>query len=216
MDSAIQLATEGSSNLTGGSTDQQLALQVKDIIAQMVGLTNTQAQGRYVFSGNTDQAPPYAGVDLTQANGVGPYQGSAATRTIQHPNGSTFAIGLTAAQIFDSGGPSTSVLQSLTGLYNALVSGNANEIATANANITSANTYLNGQLAQYGEFQNEVSNATTYQSQMNVQLHAQLSVLQDADEATAITNLQQNTTVQTAAMEAHAALPNKSLFDYIG
>jgi flagellar hook-associated protein 3 FlgL len=216
MNTATQLATEGSSNLTGGPTDTQLATQVKDLITQMLGLTQTQAQGRYVFSGDSDQAPPYAGVDLTQANGVGAYQGSADTRTVQHPNGSSFSVSLTAQQIFDSGGPSTSVLQALTGLYNALSSGDSTQISAANANITSASANLNGSLAQYGDYQNEVSSATTYQSQLNVQLQAQLSVLQDADEATAITNMQESTTAQTAALESHAALPNKSLFDYIG
>ncbi len=216
MNDATQLATEGSSNLTGGASDQQLALEVKNLITQMLGLTQTQAQGRYVFSGDSDQTAPYVAVDLTQANGLGPYQGSADTRTIQHPNGSTFSVSMTAAEIFDSGGASTSVLQSLTGLYNALNSGSATAIAAANSNISTASANLNGSLAQYGNFQSEVSNATTYQGQLNVQLQAQLSVLQDADEATAITDMQENTTAQTAALESHAALPNKSLFDYIG
>jgi flagellar hook-associated protein 3 FlgL len=216
MNKATQLATQGSSSLTGSTTDQQLAVQVKDIISEMLGLTQTQAQGRYVFSGNSDQTPPYAAVDLTQANGVGAYQGSTATRTVQHPNGSAFAGSLTAVQIFDSGGPSTTVLQALTGLYNALNSGNSTAISAANSNITSSNAYLNGQLAQYGDFQNEVANATSFQSDLNVQLQAQIGVLQDADEATVITQMQENTTVQTAALESHAALPNKSLFDFIG
>jgi flagellar hook-associated protein 3 FlgL len=155
MNKATQLATQGSSSLTGSTTDQQLAMQVKDVITEMLGLTQTHAQGRYVFSGNSDQVPPYTAVDLTQANGVGPYQGSNATRTVQHPNGSAFSVSLTAAQIFDSGGPSTSVLQALTGLYNALNTGNSTAIATANSNITTANAFLNGQLAQYGDFQTD-------------------------------------------------------------
>jgi flagellar hook-associated protein 3 FlgL len=216
MNTAKQLATEGSSTLTGGPTDQQLALQVKDAITEMLGLTQTQAQGRYVFSGDSDQTPPYASLNLAAANGVGVYQGSADTRTVQHPNGSTFTVSQTAAQIFDSGGPSTSVLQSLTGLYNALTSGSATAITAANNNITNASAYLNTALAQYGDYQNEVTNATSYQSQLNIQLQAQLSVLQDADLPTAITDMQENTTAQTAALESHSALPNKSLFDYIG
>ncbi len=108
------------------------------------------------------------------------------------------------------------MLQSLTGLYNALTSGSATAITAANNNITTASAYLNTALAQYGDYQNEVTNATSYQSQLNIQLQAQLSVLQDADLPTAITDMQENTTAQTAALESHSALPNKSLFDYIG
>jgi flagellar hook-associated protein 3 FlgL len=216
MDRARQIATQGASSLTGSSTDTQLASQVKDIITQMQGLSNTQVENRYVFSGNSDQTPPYAGVDLSQANGVGTYQGSNATRTIEHPNGSTFAVALTAQQIFDSGGPSTSVFQSLTGLYNALVSGDSSAIAAANGNIATATTYLDGQQATYGDIQNQVSDATTYQSTLSVQYQQQLSTLEDADTATAITDMQQATVAQQAALQAHAALPTKTLFSYFG
>ena len=76
MDRARQIATEGASSLTGTTTDSQLATQVSDIITQMQGLSNSQAGGRYLFSGDSDQTPPYGAVDLTQANGVGAYQGS--------------------------------------------------------------------------------------------------------------------------------------------
>ncbi len=216
MDRALQIATEGASSLTGTTTDSQLATQVSDIITQMQGLSNSQAGGRYLFSGDSDQTPPYGAVDLTQANGVGAYQGSNATRTIEHPNGSTFAISLTAQQIFDSGGPSTSVFQSLTGLYNALVNGNSSVIAAAAANITSAATFLDGQEATYGDFQNQVADATTYQSSLNVQLHQQLSTLEDADTATAITDMQQASVAEEAALQSHAELPTKTLFSYLG
>jgi len=216
MDRARQIATEGASSLTGSTTDSQLASQVKDIITEMQGLTNTQVEGRYVFSGNSDQTPPYAGVDLTQANGVGAYQGSNATRTIEHPNGSTFAVSLTAQQIFDSGGPSTSVFQSLTGLYNALVNGDSPAIAATSGNIASATTYLDGQQATYGDIQNQVADASTYQSNLNVQLQQQLSTLEDADTATAITDMQQATVAEQAALQSHAALPTKTLFSYLG
>jgi flagellar hook-associated protein 3 FlgL len=216
MDLARQIATQGASSLTGTDTDVLLAGQVKDIIAQMQGLTNTQVENRFVFSGDSDQTAPYAGVDLTQANGVGAYLGSASTRTIEHPNGSTFAIALTAQQIFDSGGPSTSVFQSLTGLYNALMSGDSSTITAADGNIASASSYLNSQQATYGDFQNEVLNATNYQSSLNIQLQQQLSTLEDADMATAITDMQQATVAQQAALQSHAALPTKTLFSYLG
>jgi flagellar hook-associated protein 3 FlgL len=216
MDRARQIATEGASSLTGSTTDSQLASQVKDIITEMQGLTNTQVEGRYVFSGNSDQTPPYAGVDLTQTNGVGSYQGSNATRTIEHPNGSTFAVSLTAQQIFDSGGPSTSVFQSLTGLYNALTNGGSSAIAAATTNIATATTYLDGQQAAYGDIQNQVADASTYQSNLNVQLQQQLSTLEDADTATAITDMQQATVAEQAALQSHAALPTKTLFSYLG
>jgi flagellar hook-associated protein 3 FlgL len=197
-------------------TRTQLAAQVKDLINEIFGLTNTNVEGRYVFSGNSDQTAPYTGVDLSSANGVGAYQGSTATRVIEHPNGSTFSVSLTASQVFDFGGPETSVLQSLTSLYNHLLNNDVTGLSTDAANLSTASNYLNGQQALYGDILNQITDAQTFQQKLDTQYHVQLSNLQDADAVAAITNLQQASIAQQAALQAHAAMPTKSLFDYLG
>jgi flagellar hook-associated protein 3 FlgL len=215
MDQAIQIGTEGASSITGASTDTQLASQVQDIITQMLGLAQTQVEGRYVFSGDSDQTSPYAGVNLAVPNGVGAYQGSASTRTIQNPNGSTFSVAYTAQQIFDSGGPSSSVFQSLTALYSALQSGSSTAVSSALSNVQTANLSLNGMNGQYGDIQNQVTAAESFQSQYSTTLQSQLSTAQDADEAAAITDMQQASTAEQAALQAEASLPRQSLFSFL-
>jgi flagellar hook-associated protein 3 FlgL len=220
MDRAVQLAAQGATATTTPATRQQLANQVLDLLHEMQGLANTQVEGRYVFSGDSDQTPPYGTVDLTTntTNGVGAYQGSASTRQIQGPNGSILAIALTAQQIFDggpSGTPSTSALQSLTELYNALITDDASASAQAASDISSASVYLNGQQALYGDIQNRVQTSLDYQSVLKTNLEAQRSAVQDADQAKAITTLQTYNTAQQAAMAAYSALPKKSLFDFL-
>lgn len=219
MDVARQIATEGASETTTSDTRTQLAGQVKDIITEIYGLTNTTVEGRYVFSGNKDGTPPYASVDLTQPNGLGLYNGSTSTRTVEHPNGSTFSISLAASQIFDGGAsstPSTSALQALTGLYNDLLNNNLSGLGADVANIQTSSSYLNGQLEQYGQVQTQVADGLTYQGKLDVQLRAQLSNTQDADATAAITNMQQTSISEQAALQAEAALPKKSLFDFLG
>lgn len=216
MDRARQIAAEGASGTTTVDTRTQLAGQVKDIITEMFGLTQTQVEGRYVFSGNSDQTAPYLSVDLTQPNGVGAYQGSNATRQVEHPNGSTFSISYTAAQVFDSGGVSTSVFQSLTALYNNLQTSNVANLATDADNIGTAANFLDGQQARYGEIQNQVSDAVSAQQKIDTQLQTQLGNTQDADTPSAIVELQKESIAQQAALQAHAALPKTSLFSFIG
>jgi flagellar hook-associated protein 3 FlgL len=215
MDQATQIGTEGASSTTGLSTDQQLASQVQGVITQMFGLSQTQVEGRYVFSGDSDQTSPYAAVNLSLPNGVGAYQGSASTRTIQNANGSTFSVAYTAQQIFDSGGPSTSVFQSLTALYSALQSGSSSSVSSALTNLQGANGYLNGMNGQYGDIQNQVTAASTFQSQYNTTLQSQLSTAQDADETQAITDMQQASTAEQAALQAEASLPRQTLFSFL-
>jgi flagellar hook-associated protein 3 FlgL len=216
MDSARQIAAQGLNGTTTIDTRNQLASQVNDLITEVFGLTNSNVEGRYVFSGNADQGPPYTGVDLTQANGVGTYQGSNSSRVVEHPNGSTFSVSLTASQVFDQGDATTSVLQSLTSLYNNLLTNNISGLTTDATNLATASSYLSGQQALYGGMLNQITDAQTFQQKLDTQYHIQLSNLQDADSVTAIPNLEQASVAQQAALQAHAAMPTKSLFDFLG
>lgn len=218
MDSAAQIAAEGAST---GANMPELANQVSDLMTQMQQLASTQVAGRYVFSGDSDQTAPYGPVNFTAnpVNGVGSYLGSNSTRTITDSYGVPFSVAFTAQQIFDGGPggtPANSVFQSLTELYNALSSDNQSAVIAASSDVTSANTYLSGMDAQYGDIQNRVSNALTAQGELNTNLQAQLSSLQDVDEAQAVTQQQTETTALNAAETAYASIPKKSLFDYLG
>jgi flagellar hook-associated protein 3 FlgL len=221
MDSALQIATQANSSTTTVATRTQLASQVQNLITQMLGIANTTFEGRYVFSGNNDAVAPYTKVDLTAnpINAVGTYQGSSQPRQVASPDGPNMTISLTAQQIFDGGAGSTasaSVFQSLTSLYHDLTSNNLSGLTTDVVNIQTASNYLGTQQSRYGDFQNHVSSALTYQSQLDAQFQSQMSSLQDADAVAAATTLQQNETEMQAALQAQAALPRKSLFDYLG
>ncbi|MGC2657485.1 MAG: flagellin [Bryobacteraceae bacterium] len=221
MDVATQLATQGSTGTAGASERQELANQVSGLIQEMQGLANTQVDGRYLFSGDSDQTPPYGTVDLTanSTNAVGTYQGTASTRTVQGPEGSTISVALTAQQIFDggaSGTPATSVLQALTELYNGLTSNDQGTIQQAASDITSSASYLSTQQASYGAIQQNISAAMNTQTTLKTNLESELSSIQDADSATAITHMQEDSTTEQAALSAYSSLPKKSLFDYLG
>lgn len=219
MDQAAEIASEGSSS-TSTASRTQLAQQVNDLMTQMQQLANTQVGGRYVFSGDSDQTAPYGPVNFTTnpTNGVGAYLGSASTRSVEDSYGVPISISLTAQDIFDGGPkgtPTTSVFQSLTGLYNALTANNPTATATAAADLQSAAGYLSGQQAIYGDIQNKVSDSLTAQSAYDTNLRTQLSNLQDADEAQAAIQLQTESTALTAAETAYSSFPKKSLFDYL-
>jgi flagellin-like hook-associated protein FlgL len=75
---------------------------------------------------------------------------------------------------------------------------------------------LNQQLAFYGQVQNRVANETSFGANFETQLQTQLSGIQDADLAQAITEMQQAQTQQTAALTARGQLPKTSLFNFLG
>jgi flagellar hook-associated protein 3 FlgL len=209
------LAAEGASSTQTASGRVVIAQQLQAIEQQMVGLANTSVNGRYIFSGDTDQTRPYT-YDPTLPNPVSTYQGSSSTRTIQGPNGTTFPVALTAQQIFDSADPTTSVFTSINNMVAALNSNNDAAIATANGGLSIVGTYLNTQLAVYGTAQNSVSAATFSASTLVTQLQTQIGGIQDADETQSILDLTQAQTQEQAALQSFQQVPRTSIFDFLG
>jgi flagellar hook-associated protein 3 FlgL len=215
VDSAQSLGTEGASDLASGDTQQNVADQLGTTLQQLVGLANTTVGGRYIFSGDSDQTQPYT-IDLTQPAPISAYQGSAATRQIQTANGSQIAVALNAQTIFDSPDASQNVFTSINNLRQALLNNSgASAVGSALADVQTADTYLNQQLAFYGNVQDEVASASNDAQNNETQLQTQLSGIQDADEAAAITQLTEGQTAQQAALVSRSQLPKTSLFDYI-
>jgi len=214
FEQAQTLGAEGDTATRTADQRATLSAQVGSIMQQMVGLAGTTVEGRFIFSGDSDQQPPYT-IDLTQANPVSAYLGSAATRVAQHPNGTTFPLALTAQQIFDSSDPTTNVFASLNSLRTALANNDDTAIQNAVNALPKVDTYLNSQLAVYGNTQNQVAEATTYGQTLQTQLQTQISSLQDADLTGAILQLTQAQTQQQAALSARAQLPRTTLFNFL-
>ncbi len=223
LESAVQLfdqvqtlGSEGSTGTATAASNAQLAQQVGGVLQEIVGLANTQVGGRYIFSGDLDQQQPYS-IDTTQNPPVvSSYQGSASTRVAQSPDGSTFPVALTAQQIFDSGDPTTDVFSAISNLATALDNNDSAGIQTAVQGLANVSSYLNEQLAFYGNTQQQVQQATDYGQTLQTQLQTQVSNLEDADSATAIEQLTQAQTQDEAALQSEALIPRTSLFNFLG
>lgn len=220
LQSAVSLVEQAETYGAQGATDTadadsrtDLANELGAILQQLVSIANTTVQGRYIFSGDTDQTAPYS-IDLTQSQPVSAYQGAASTREIQGPDGTSFPVALTAQQIFDSSNASNNVFTSITNLMQGLNDNNDSEINSALTDVQTADTYLNQQLAFYGTVQDQIQGALSFGQTYNTQLQTQLSGVQDANEAEDITNMTQAQTQLQAAVESEAQLPRTTLFDY--
>jgi flagellin-like hook-associated protein FlgL len=124
-------------------------------------------------------------------------------------------VGATAQQIFDSPNAQQNVFGSINSLRQALLDNDSQAILAAIGDVTSANAYLNQQLAYYGSVQNRVQSSLDFSQNYETQLKAQLSGIQDADEAESITELTQAQTQLQAALVSRAQLPRTSLFDFL-
>lgn len=214
VERAQTLASQGATGTATAQNRQDLADELGAILQQLVTTANTTVEGRYIFAGDADQQAPYS-IDLTQNNPISAYQGSTSTRQIQGADGTSFAIAKTAQDIFDNQNGPTNVFTAVNNMRVALLNNDQNAINAALPDVQAASTYMNQQLAFYGTVQNRVSAEKDFAKNYETQIQSQLSNIQDADLAQAITELQQAQTQQTAALTSRAQLPRTSLFDYL-
>ncbi len=219
MQNALSLGSEGASTSASASTQSALATQVQSLLSQMVGLSRTQVNGVYIFSGDQSGSPAYQ-LDPTSPTGVKQLVTAQATQQIADPSGVTFPISLTAQQIFDARDGSNNptpqnVFAALNTLQLALQSGNNANITAAIDGIQSASAYLNQQQSFYGTAQNRITSALDLAQKFQLQDQTQLSNLQDADVTSLALQLTQQSTSLNAAMAAEAKRPTTTLFDYL-
>jgi flagellar hook-associated protein 3 FlgL len=229
MERVRQLGAQAVTTTATPESRQTIGVELEALRDQLVSIAGTMCEGRYIFSGDDDQAAPYA-VDDAQPNGVTPYAGAPSTRQMLHPSGATFGIAQTAEKIFDD--PAASVFGAVTALIQAVRNGPAvapgdplyngqydaqtAAINTALGSVGASEDHLNAALSFYGTIQNRVAEAIDSASALDTREKAELSRLQDADITQSITDLNLATIHRDAALAARARMPRSSLFDYLG
>ena len=219
MDRATSLAAAGANGTETATSRAAMAQEVIGLLQQMVGLSQTQVLGRYVFSGDQPSLASYR-IDLASPNGVDRLITPTATRQVVDASGVSFTVAHTAQDIFDHRNPDDTlapdnVFAALNNLIVNLQSNNQAGITTAIDSLHTAGDYLNSQLSFYGSVQGRIQDAQTFSSNYQVQLQTQLSQVQDADITQAAIQLSQSTTQLNAAMSAEAKIPRSSLFDFL-
>jgi flagellar hook-associated protein 3 FlgL len=210
VQSAISIGEQGASTTATADTQANLAQQVAAIQQTLVGITATAVDGRYIFSGDDPSQAPYQ-LDATQPEGVQQLVTAGATRVIQDASGTSIAVAKTAQEIFDpqnsDGTPATgNTFAAINSLLTALQNNDTAGVGAALTSLQSASSYLNDQLAFYGEAENQVSTASTLAQQFNLQETASLGQLQNADVPTAALELTQAQTQQQAALSVEAKI----------
>ena len=218
LDTATSLAAEAAGSTSSASQRLDVVPQVQGILQQLVSLSQTAVNGRYIFSGDQNDQPAYtlnaAGDGVQQMIQPGP------PGQIQDANGIPFTIGMTAQQIFDdgpAGNPAAdNVFAAVSGLLSALQNNDSAGIQTALGNIQAASAHLNDASSFYGAALNNITAANNAAGTTLTQLQQQLSNAQDCDAMQASLDLQSALTGEQAAMAAQAQFKPQSLFSYLG
>jgi flagellar hook-associated protein 3 FlgL len=219
VDHAVSLATQVANTNVTAAERAGMAGEISSLQQQMLGISQTEVNGRYIFSGDADTAPSYV-LDATQPNGVRQVSTAGSTHVIQDINGITIPTSRTAAEIFDAQNPdgtaaAGNVFAALANLVTALNSNDSTAIQAGVTSLKSAGDHLNLQLEFYGEASARVTRSQDLAKKFLVEKQSELSTNRDADIATAAIQLSQATTEQQASLTAQAKISKLSLFDYL-
>jgi flagellar hook-associated protein 3 FlgL len=205
---AISLGVQGATGTLSDSDRADIAAELTGIQSQLLSLANTSYQGQYIFAGTATTQPFVA--DPTQTSGVR-YVGNTGANSVTIGSGYQLQVNVPGSQIFTGAGGN--VFQSINDLITSLNSNSG--ISAAVTELGTAFTYVTGQRVFYGNALNQTQSQQTYLSTQSLGLSQQLNTVAGANIADVASQLVNDQTAQTAALEAIAKTPQNSLFDYL-
>jgi flagellar hook-associated protein 3 FlgL len=224
MENALQIGAQGADTVLTADSRKGLASQVQQIHMQIVSLSQLNIQGRYVFSGDQDQATQYttdpANAFFDPATGVARKFQATLSRPVTDLVGGSFQSSLTAEEIFDhrdaTDNPAVdNAFAALTALSKGLLDNDTKEITDSISGIKQSLDHLNTSLAFYGGVESRIDSSTALVEKYQLQWKQSLSEKRDADVIQAETELQLQQTQQSAALGARAKFSQHSLFDFL-
>ncbi len=220
MNRLITIGSQGASDLTSSTSRANLAIQAKQLTEQIIGIANTQVGSRYIFGGDDPSARPYS-EDWTVPGGVVSTSGSPATILLRDGSGTTQRAGMTAQEIFDARDASNNpipgnIFQAAYSLTQALSNDDPAATNAALADLKYGVNHLAKATVFYGNVETWIQSASDQASNQSASITQTLASLRDTDLPAAITQMTENQVSLQAALSAHASLPSKTLFDYLG
>jgi flagellar hook-associated protein 3 FlgL len=217
MDRVRTLATQGASSFVTTETRQGLADEVGDILQRLVALSNTQSDGRFIFSGDNDLQPSYAwdAAAVPPAPPWGAFQGTAANRQAEHPTGSRMPVAHDARQIFENPADEKNVFLQVQRVFDSLSNDDLVTLRDAQQKLATTTSHLNSELTFYGNVISRVDEAAESNSQMSLRLESIRASLEEADMAGSIVRVQEMQFQREASLQMRAYAQQRSLFDYI-
>jgi flagellar hook-associated protein 3 FlgL len=217
IEQARTLAVQAANTTLSPANLQSIATAVQGIQQQLVSISNTAVEGRYIFGGNQDQTAPFTYDPVT-----GPAAVTTATsnRVITDINGQPVFQALTAQQIFNptdaAGVPAgNNTFAALQALRTALLANNQTGITHALSSLESASDWVNQQQAYYGTSEQRLTSEQNNTANQITSVQISIGGIRDTDIVQAATDLTREAANQSAAFSAQAEISRKSLFDYL-
>jgi flagellar hook-associated protein 3 FlgL len=182
MATAKELAVQGGNGSLGAPERAALALQVKDIKDQMLGVANTKGSSGYLFGGSQTQGEPFST--------AGAFSGDDEDHVVDIGNSTPTAVNASGAKAFTVAG-GRDVLGDLDSLYTALNTNDTAGISATLDNLDASRAQITSAQAATGTILNRLDASDSILSNAQLQNTKSSQEVGAADPAAAYTNLTQ-------------------------
>ncbi|HJV49271.1 MAG TPA: flagellin [Geothrix sp.] len=197
------------------------APEIDAIRTSLLGLANTQIQGKYIFAGTQTlgtAAHPLPFEDAAPPAGPINYWGNSGTVNLNVTATTTIATNTPGDTVFfgpGGQGSTTDLFKAVTDLRDGMATNNAALVSTATTNLQNSLNNLLKVQTDLGGRQSQLLNLKDTLTGFNVNLQDLQNNLQDTDFAKAATEYSTDQTIQSATLSVLAKANKTSLFDYM-
>ncbi len=204
-----ELTIQASSDTTSAQGRTAIAQEVRQLHRQLVHLANTEVAGQAIFAGTKTDVRPFA---VTSGDTVA-YSGNSETQSIAVSENQTVQILVPGSSIFT--GSSTNIFDSVRDLLTALEGNNRTGIEAAIGNLDLATAQISDAQGTIGGLANRLQVTKDGLDTAKLTISRAISENQDADLATAITQLRLQEVAVDAASQAFTRIFDQSLLNYL-
>lgn len=207
------LCVQMASANVGASERRSAAETVQNNLEEIVGLANTQIDGRYIFAGSkTDEAA----FTLNGDNSV-TYNGNSNAFSVKVSKDATVEIGVGGQGVFQPSGAGASddIFVVMKDLATALQGNDISGIQSAMSNLDTYFDHTSTQMAEAGSKMTRLDTKDYILQDLEISLKETVSNIEDPDMAEAIMNLQSKQLAYQAALSATAKVMQLSIVNFM-
>ncbi len=212
LDSVEQMVerarTLGQLGLGDSSPASAYVAEVSGLRDQIISAANTTHVGRYIFGGSTTATPPYVKNPDTSVT----YQGDDQNMPLQVSRNSTLQTQVPGSDIFSG---SVDIFTTMSDLATAMQAGDKTAIDAQVKKLEQFSDVVSVARSKIGGYLNTATTVESGLSSSGLTRKSELSQVQDADLAKAITELTMSQQQLQATMAVGARLSQLTILDYL-
>ncbi|MES1179205.1 MAG: flagellar hook-associated protein FlgL [Myxococcales bacterium] len=198
MASAKEIAIQGGNGTLGATERATLALQVKDLKDQLIGVANTRGSTGYLFGGSATETKPF--------DPTGAFSGNDDAHVIDIGNSTPTAVNASGSKAFTLAG-GNDVFGALDALYNALSTNDTAAIGASLDGLDKSRSQITNTQASVGITLNKLDASDSVLSNLDLSNSKSIDEVGNTDPAKAYSTLTQlNNSLQQSVTVAKSIL----------